>query len=490
MRKINLGLAALATMTALATVPVHAEGVVYTPVSGGKIYLEKYLVMDKEANVPNVTFDYAIEAGAYQNASPSAPVHTMVYAGNDANATAGYSALKIKGVTFAVGDTTYTDVQKLPDAVKNSIQAKTNGTDVNDDPVAKDHYVESNAVNGEEWATTKKYARHDIEIDFTGVTFKEPGIYRYIVTEINPSSVAVNSAPKVITQDQIDNASFNKNHGIDYDLDTRLVLDVYVNHKDGTDTDLEVVGYVLHENDNAAVVPYEYATNTPDTKADGFVNFYVTHDLAIEKKVTGNQASHDQYFKFTIELENAGKSTKYDIAGNYDVTTKVTAVNTSALTNPTTVTTDADGKATITIWLQHGQNAVILGLSRNTYYTIYEDAATLTNQGYESTTIANKGITRTESGTTVTYAAKASTLNATKAAVQSVSSSPANMKDKVQDTAAENGITDDTWHEYTNHKHAVIPTGIIEAVAPGVLAVVIAGLGMFLYSKSRKTKAE
>ena len=483
--------AAAATMLFGTVLPANAEGITYTPVSGGKIQIEKYLIMDREANVPNITFDYAIEAGAAQNASPDDPEHTMVYAGNDVNAITGYSGIKINAtnpVTFATADTTYTDIQKLPSTVTASIQHKTDGSTVNNDPVSKDHYPGT----GEEWAATKKYARHDIEIDFTSVQFKEPGIYRYIVTEVNPNSTPVNTAPKVITTAMVSNAVYNNAHGVDYDSDTRRVLDIYINHKENTANELEVKGYVLHENVNDAIVPFAYAGGNPETKADGFVNYYVTYDLAVEKKVDGNQASHDQYFQFDVTISNGGKNTKYDITGNYDVTTKTNAINTSAHTNPTTITTDAGGNAQFTIWLQNGQNAVVLGLSRNTYYEIKEDAALLTKMGYTKAIIVNKGITRTDDGTTVSYAPKDGTNNITAAAAQQtgIGSLPADMKDYMKDVAANNGITDDTWHEYTNYKNAIIPTGVIEAIAPGLIAVAVAGIAFFIYRKNSRKSAQ
>ena len=116
-RVINSSAAIFATiaMGANAAMPSFAEGKTYAGQTGGaSVVLEKYLIMDQEANVPNVSFAYSIAPGAAQDASAG---NSKVFAGNDASAVTG--APTIAGVTFAVGDTTYTSVQDLPASVNS-----------------------------------------------------------------------------------------------------------------------------------------------------------------------------------------------------------------------------------------------------------------------------------------------------------------------------------------------------------------------------------
>ena len=54
--KKGAALMAALIVTGAVTAPVFAaEGVKYTAINGGAVVVEKYLTMDKEASVPNVT---------------------------------------------------------------------------------------------------------------------------------------------------------------------------------------------------------------------------------------------------------------------------------------------------------------------------------------------------------------------------------------------------------------------------------------------------
>lgn len=56
-RKLAISVALLAGTIMSSAVPAHA---VTTPVSGTKTTFDKYLVMKKNANVPNATFSYTV----------------------------------------------------------------------------------------------------------------------------------------------------------------------------------------------------------------------------------------------------------------------------------------------------------------------------------------------------------------------------------------------------------------------------------------------
>lgn len=400
------------SMLGAATVPAFAEGTTYTPVTGGSsVVLEKYLVMDENANVPNVSFAYTIAPGAAQNASATGG---KVFAGNDASAVVGTPT--IAGVTFAAGDTTYTSAQDLPASVNT--QKMDNGTTVNKDKVTL--------------ASGQKYARKDIVVNFGGVTFKEPGVYRYIITETASDTTL----------------------GITDDSDNTRVMDVYVVDNAGS---LQVQGYVLHNNANDAVVPTD--GTIPTGKAAGFQNEYTTHDLVISKTVTGNQGSRDEYFKFTVTISGAIEGTVYNVdLSNADATTKINGINTETHSNPTTLTANASGTVTQDFWLQNGQSIMIKGLANNTAYSIAEDDTVLDNEGY-TTTCAQTGDT---DGTFT--AGSRSLVNA--------------------------AITADTTDAFTNDKTGTIPTGVFVSVAGPMAVVGIAGAGAYLFARKKKEDEE
>ena len=60
--KLSAMIGALTMAVSMFATPAFAAdpGYTYDPVSGSTIHAEKYLVMDDEANVPNVTFTYSI----------------------------------------------------------------------------------------------------------------------------------------------------------------------------------------------------------------------------------------------------------------------------------------------------------------------------------------------------------------------------------------------------------------------------------------------
>lgn len=126
--------AAFAMCASVAT-PAFAAN---TPVNGGTTTFNKYLVMGADANVPNVTFGFAITAGTAQVASGGSPA---IYAGVNADSIA------VSDASFTTSDST------------------TPGTPSNTED------------------STQKYATKSVTVNLQGVTFNKPGIYRYVITE-------------------------------------------------------------------------------------------------------------------------------------------------------------------------------------------------------------------------------------------------------------------------------------------------------------------
>ena len=379
---------------------------------------DKFLVMDKQANVPNATFTYAVTAG-----------NTKAYdvAGKKFQVLAGVDSDKI--TMAGVG---------AADAAANSIVFKQgDGSDTHD--TTKDEYVKN--ID----AAKQKYALKTATLDFSKVQFTEPGVYRYIITESGT------------------------NQGITNDADLTRVLDVYVNDAsadvDGAFTKkLTIAGYVLHsnENDEPDVAAGENFGSTgayTDKKSQGFTNSYDTSDLTLRKQVTGNQASRDKYFEFTLNIDKAQPNTKYDVViDDADATSKANAATIDAnagQTNVTSITTDGAGKATQKFYLQHGQQITVQGLAKDTTYAVTENT-----EDYKST--ANTA---------------AAPVVDTKADTEAA---------PVDGTI----VSTDLTTGFLNTRDGVIPTGVIMAVAPFAVVTVLGGAGVVTMVMKRNNKED
>lgn len=159
-----------------------------TPATGGTTTFNKYLVMDANANVPNVTFDFSIAPGEAVAASGSNPA---IYAGNDSHVSG----------TPTVGDAAFT-----------TSHSTTNGLPTDQDDVT----------------AGKKYAAQEVTVDFSSVTFSAPGIYRYIITE-----------------------SATSQDGIYNDASNTRTLDVFVEYADAVNGGrLQISKYALQDGDS------------------------------------------------------------------------------------------------------------------------------------------------------------------------------------------------------------------------------------------------
>lgn len=112
-----------------------------TAVSGGATTFTKYLVVEAQANVPNVTFDFTIDAG---DAVAGTAGNPAIYAG-----VMTPTAPTVATVSFTNADTGGAAVGKPDDSS----------------------------------ATGYKYVKKTVMVDLNGVTFTAPGIYRYVITE-------------------------------------------------------------------------------------------------------------------------------------------------------------------------------------------------------------------------------------------------------------------------------------------------------------------
>lgn len=377
------------------------------PKSGGEktTTFDKYLVMDEQAEVPNASFTYAVTAGTAK-AYDVAGKKFAVLAGVDADKVtmAGVGTEAANTITYKPGDATLNDENAL----------------------VKDYYKE-----------TDKYAKKTATLDFSACGFTEPGIYRYIVTESGT------------------------NQGVTNDADATRVVDVYVNDASGEgENKLTIAGYVLHSNaDDAPDVSLGENNGSTGsyvgTKSQGFTNSYDTSDILISKMVSGNQASRDKYFEFTVNITDAVPGTVYDVdLSNADATTKTNAATITAnegKTNPAKLTVGADGTVTQKFYLAHRQSITIQGVAKDSKYKVTENA-----EDYKST--AADAIDNAEGKGDATSGTVAS---------------------------------EDIHTGYLNTRNGVIPTGVIMTVAPFAAVTLLGGAGaVTMVMKKKKSEEE
>ena len=246
------GLAAAALAAGVMAMPVGATG--YS-VSGGanQATIKKYLVVDKDVQTsPAVVFTYTLSPADDNDIPATVTTDTLkVYKGT-LPTTATATATFTQGTTFTSG---------------------TSGDGITD-------------------SADKKYVSAEAKFDFSGVTFTEPGVYRYRVSETVPDGYTLKS------------------------INNERTLDVYVIDTNGV---LSVSNAILYDQ-VITTAPYASEADMPNytyvdpqanekvvdnltdngSKSEGYINEYDSYDLTLEKTVTGNQGSKDKYFKFTV----------------------------------------------------------------------------------------------------------------------------------------------------------------------------------------------
>ena len=398
----------ISTMVSAAS----TSGFTYTPIDGpSNLKLKKVIILPNETPVPEAGFAFEVAAG-----TAVAPTDTAY----------GIKPGIITGGKPSVADATFTfneTKDTTPDA-----------------------------------ATTTKYdtsCTKEVAIDFTGVQFTEPGVYRYIITEVDAVKDATSGA-------KYSNTAIAK--------DNPIVMDVYVVDKvDSTTGDkiLEIAGTTMVHADNEANVVPTKDGNDPAAadKTDKFVNEYPTSTLELTKTVTGNQGSKDQWFEFTITVtdptgETIDENLDIQISGQTkepaaNDATSYTAAQMKTQNNVSTIKWSAL-KAGYKIYLQNGDDVTIHGIPEGAKVDITE-----VNLDYSVTTSVTEG-----SGTAVT---------GNTAAISTIT-----IADK------------DFLVEYTNNKEGIIPTGVLLSATPWIILgiVLIAGIVFFAIRSKKKYEDE
>ena len=275
MTKKSIGAVVLASaLTMSMGMPALAAGN-YATIDGTKTTtFDKYLVMDKQAEVPNASFTYAVTAGKAK-AYNVADKKFEILAGVDVDKVtmAGVGSATANTITYSQGDATMNDVNVLVKDYDN---------------------------------TTEKYAKKTATLDFSACQFTEPGIYRYIVTESGTNQAVTN------------------------DADATRVVDVYVNDASGEgENKLTIAGYVLHSSADEDITLGENNGSTDTnvaSKSQGFTKTNAATITANEGKTNpatltvGADGTVTQKFYLAhnqaIVIQGVAKDSKYKVTEN------------------------------------------------------------------------------------------------------------------------------------------------------------------------------
>jgi len=440
---------AAAVMTAAGTAaPAFAAT---TPVAGTSTTFDKYLVMKRNANVPNATFNYTVsiptddEMAKLANPEDTNGTNLTVRKGIVVKNGEAITAPTVSSTTFAAGDQTFDSAQ----TVRTNSDSKTYDEKTADQVTGldKDH----------------KYAKHESTIDFSGVTFSEPGVYRYKITENDTDE-------KGITKDS-----------------TPRFLDVYV--ESDNDGNLSIKGYVFHTQNKSQK---KDGTN-PEEKNKGFTNTYTTQDLTLTKNVTGNQGYRDQYFKFHVNITDLDGGARLFLtdkdgkkpykstdtvayAYNKDTGTRTAGQNRFVATEGTTIanitegeadaqglaiTADASGHAAFDVYLKHGESLKVNGLTKDAKYTVKE-----TSEDYSAS---------------ATKDAQPLTLNPGK-----------DDENKHTDATDVQTLAGDETVAFINNREGTLPTGIYHnnRAAFNIMGIAAAGGAIAIVIKKRRKSTE
>lgn len=290
---------------------------------------------------------------------------------------------------------------------------------------------------------------YDIKLDFSGVTFTQPGVYRYQIAE----AISAASYDAVAMEDGEGNTLF---------------LDVYV------DGDLAIYGYVCM-NANDSVTP------DTDTKINGFVDGsaadnadkYYTYDLTLSKDVENDSyAETNIAFPFTVIFSNPENYTS-------TFTIEETAGTGSTGISPATASAPTwSGVAKV----KEGGDITYTGIPAGVDVDVYETNI-VTGVTYTVSTSVNGGTAVTDNnviaGSTPTSAAAQGT---TKADYESTKATV--------NTTKITAVDEEQTVEITNTLLLISPTGLVLRFAPYGLMLIGGVVLLVIAMKHRKSREE
>ncbi len=314
-----------------------------------------------------------------------------------------------------------------------------------------------------------------LTIDFNGVAFEKPGVYRYVLREALTSGTYAQTG---VTENTVATDPVTHTH-------TRY-LDVYVKtsstYTDGrSPEDWNIYGYVCMI-DNDEITPDDDTTTQGAVKTNGFVSAtndgtatsadsYYTFNVTVSKTLTGDAYSDSHKFPVHIDFTNAA------VTNDVLLMAETTGTSTSTdYAHTAAAASNLDGLAKIA----NKGSIKYIGIPCGTTVTVYEtnDVAGTT---YEATLTVDG-----TAGGTKTIISTTTPNSFAQHAVQPYNS----LKGEVTTTAdTVDATTGRHTVAITNEFSMISPTGVTLRVAPYAL-ILFAGLALLLISRRRKAAVE
>ena len=300
---------AILMVTALIMSIAAISASAYTPVAGDDtLSFNKFLIVDEDARIPAITFNYTIAPGTAVAADST---------NNKPAIIAGVGTPTIGSASFVSGETAYTTVQ---------------GTD------------EVTLDSGE------KYAKKTVTVDFTNVEFSQPGIYRYVITE------STNADNKAVSYDTQTSGTARTRY-----------LDVYVIDNNST---LEVSEYVMHTTADVVEAATSPAPDKSSGFVNEITSHDLTFGKEVTGN-QGSKDKYFKY-TLTISGAQANTTYEVDLTGAEAAPTQTAATVYDTMSNPATITTGSHGVVTEYFYLKDGQYITVKGLPDGYLYELSE----------------------------------------------------------------------------------------------------------------------
>ncbi len=481
------------------------------PASDSTTVVKKILEIEDDSSIPAASFTITATAGA---AIDGDATHLAVKAGPDPTKIK-WQAVDVEQDSGSYKFTTATGTQTTGNAgtvtyaannPKGDVSGVTAGSPIT--TITDDNVLISAGD------TSTYYAEKEVQLDFSGCVFTEPGVYRYILTETGTNTGVTNDTTGVVdgkptrTLDvYVEDATYyTKNADNKFIINPKLAITGYVMYV-GTQTTAPLkaegtTGSATTLEDGTTSVTPNGAEVASAPKSVGFINKYETNKLKITKTVTGNQGSRDQYFKFTLKSDTASipndavfyvskDTTETNISNDLTALNSATsyAVETINTKNKFTeltgtyanldatkilgVFTGSQLKAGVDFYLQHDQYITVTGLPTGIGYTVTE-----VGEDYKVSYTAAAG---TDKITT-------DVLNTTSGEYTGDPITASNQTGSV--SATDSNLRADAQVDFTNTKEGVIPTGVILSVAAPVIIGIIAAAGIIAIFMRKRRKAD
>ena len=285
---------------------------------------------------------------------------------------------------------------------------------------------------------------YNVTLDFTGVTFEQPGVYRYEITEALNDTATYDG---IAVEDGGSNVRY---------------LDVYV------DGSLNIYGYVCMA-ENASVTSATAKTNGFVSDSNGADKYY-TYDLTLSKKVENDTYGKGHAFPYTVIFNNTENyTTTFTITET--ASTGSTGINPTAAFAPTW-----SGVAKV----KEGADIVYTGIPSGVDVDVYE-TNDMTGVTYSVATSVNDGTPVVDNSVISGTAPTEASAQTTKADYQSTKATV--------DTTKIAAIAAAQTLAITNTLVIISPTGVALRFAPYAV-LFVAGLALLFIFRRRDTEED